>query len=108
MNPPLRFEDEPARHKALDLIGDISLFACSGSQGLPVAHIVAYKVHTLHHSQVYLLSMKLRTDVVLYFNDSFSSKKYGNRLNRTLILSVVQKVGSFMFFILFLNLSFGN
>lgn len=49
VNPPLRFEEEPARHKALDLIGDLSLFARSGSQGLPVAHIVAYKSgHALH------------------------------------------------------------
>ncbi|KAK4765110.1 hypothetical protein SAY86_026200 [Trapa natans] len=46
MNPPLRFEEEPARHKALDLIGDLSLFARSGSQGLPVAHIVAYKTES--------------------------------------------------------------
>lgn len=44
LNPPLRFQDEPCRHKVLDLIGDVSLFARCGSQGLPVAHIVAYKV----------------------------------------------------------------
>lgn len=44
LNPPLRFQDEPCRHKVLDLIGDVSLFARYGSQGLPVAHIVAYKV----------------------------------------------------------------
>lgn len=43
INPPLRFHDEPCRHKVLDLIGDLSLFAQWGSQGLPVAHIVAYK-----------------------------------------------------------------
>ena len=43
LNPPLRFPDEPCRHKVLDLIGDLSLFAQFGSQGLPVAHIVAYK-----------------------------------------------------------------
>ncbi|KAH9622719.1 hypothetical protein KSS87_007860, partial [Heliosperma pusillum] len=43
LNPPLRFDDEPCRHKVLDLIGDLSLFAKSGSQGVPVAHIVAYK-----------------------------------------------------------------
>ena len=36
LNPPLRFEDEPCRHKLLDLVGDLSL--CS-----------AYKAgHTLH------------------------------------------------------------
>lgn len=44
LNRPLRFDDEPCRHKVLDLIGDLSLFAANGSQGLPVAHIVAYKV----------------------------------------------------------------
>ncbi|KAB1205829.1 putative UDP-3-O-[3-hydroxymyristoyl] N-acetylglucosamine deacetylase 5 [Morella rubra] len=43
LNPPLRFPDEPCRHKVLDLIGDLSLLAQFGSQGLPVAHIVAYK-----------------------------------------------------------------
>ncbi|KAF7827580.1 putative UDP-3-O-acyl-N-acetylglucosamine deacetylase 2, mitochondrial isoform X1 [Senna tora] len=49
LNPPLRFNDEPCRHKVLDLIGDLSLFAQFGHQGLPVAHIVAYKGgHKLH------------------------------------------------------------
>lgn len=48
LNPPLRFEMEPSRHKVLDLIGDLSLFARFGSQGIPVAHIVAFKV--LEHS----------------------------------------------------------
>ncbi|KAK7310123.1 hypothetical protein RJT34_07416 [Clitoria ternatea] len=49
LNPPLRFNDEPCRHKILDLIGDLSLFSQFGHQGLPVAHIVAYKGgHALH------------------------------------------------------------
>ncbi|KAL2347768.1 hypothetical protein Fmac_001768 [Flemingia macrophylla] len=43
LNPPLHFSDEPCRHKILDLIGDLSLIAQFGNQGLPVAHIVAYK-----------------------------------------------------------------
>lgn len=44
LNPPLRFSNEPVRHKLLDLVGDLSL---SGS--LPRAHIVAYKAsHRLH------------------------------------------------------------
>lgn len=44
VNPPLRFDNEPARHKMLDLIGDLGLMGC-----LPVAHYVAYKAsHTLH------------------------------------------------------------
>ncbi|KAI5353358.1 hypothetical protein L3X38_006251 [Prunus dulcis] len=57
LNPPLRFPDEPCRHKVLDLIGDASLFARFGSQGLPVAHIVAYKgSHALHSDFVRRLS----------------------------------------------------
>jgi len=45
MNPPLRFDDEACRHKILDLIGDLSLVSRGGNGGLPVAHIVAYKVN---------------------------------------------------------------
>ncbi|PNX72665.1 UDP-3-O-(3-hydroxymyristoyl) N-acetylglucosamine deacetylase 2-like protein, partial [Trifolium pratense] len=49
LNPPLHFSDEPCRHKILDLIGDLSLFAQFGNQGLPVACIIAYKGgHALH------------------------------------------------------------
>ncbi|XP_021909735.1 probable UDP-3-O-acyl-N-acetylglucosamine deacetylase 2 isoform X2 [Carica papaya] len=49
LNPPLRFDDEPCRHKVLDLVGDLSLFAQFGNQGLPMAHIVAFKGgHALH------------------------------------------------------------
>ena len=41
--------DEPARHKMLDLIGDLSLMASGGNQALPLGHIVAYKAgHSLH------------------------------------------------------------
>ncbi|PZO41753.1 MAG: UDP-3-O-[3-hydroxymyristoyl] N-acetylglucosamine deacetylase [Pseudanabaena frigida] len=44
VNPPLRFENEPCRHKLLDLIGDLSLLGF-----LPRAHILAYKAsHNLH------------------------------------------------------------
>lgn len=44
LNPPLRFPDEPCRHKLLDLIGDLSLLP-----HLPIAHYVAYKAsHNLH------------------------------------------------------------
>lgn len=44
VNPPLRFDNEPARHKMLDLIGDLGLVG-----SLPVAHYAAYKAsHTLH------------------------------------------------------------
>jgi UDP-3-O-[3-hydroxymyristoyl] N-acetylglucosamine deacetylase len=42
---PLRFPDEPVRHKLVDLLGDLSLLGCR-LQG----HIVAYKAgHALHH-----------------------------------------------------------
>lgn len=44
LNPPLRFENEPARHKLLDLIGDLSLLG-----KIPQAHFIAYKAsHKLH------------------------------------------------------------
>lgn len=44
INPPLRFANEPVRHKILDLVGDISLLG-----QFPVAHFIAYKAsHNLH------------------------------------------------------------
>ncbi len=44
INPPLRFPNEPVRHKLLDLIGDLSLV-----RDLPIAHYLAYKAsHRLH------------------------------------------------------------
>jgi UDP-3-O-[3-hydroxymyristoyl] N-acetylglucosamine deacetylase len=44
LNPPLRFPDEPVRHKLLDLIGDLSLVG-----NIPQAHYIAYKAsHNLH------------------------------------------------------------
>ncbi len=44
INPPLRFPNEPVRHKLLDLIGDLSLVG-----ELPIAHYLAYKAsHRLH------------------------------------------------------------
>lgn len=44
INPPLRFSNEPARHKLLDLVGDLSLLA-----DWPCMHIMAYKAsHQLH------------------------------------------------------------
>jgi UDP-3-O-[3-hydroxymyristoyl] N-acetylglucosamine deacetylase len=52
LNPPLRFLNEPVRHKLLDLIGDLSLLGT-----LPTAHFVAYKAsHNLHTQLVQLLS----------------------------------------------------
>ena len=44
LNPPLRFLNEPSRHKLLDLIGDLSLLG-----RFPQAHFLAYKAsHQLH------------------------------------------------------------
>jgi UDP-3-O-[3-hydroxymyristoyl] N-acetylglucosamine deacetylase len=44
LNPPLRFANEPVRHKILDFVGDLSLLGT-----LPKAHYVAYKAsHNLH------------------------------------------------------------
>lgn len=44
LNPPLRFSNEPVRHKLLDLVGDISLLGY-----FPLAHLLAYKAsHRLH------------------------------------------------------------
>ena len=41
--------DEQARHKILDLVGDLALVAERGNAALPVGHIVAYKAgHNLH------------------------------------------------------------
>ena len=43
LNPPLRFPDEPVRHKLLDLLGDLAL------AGLPRAQVFAYRgSHGLH------------------------------------------------------------
>ncbi|MDJ0744438.1 MAG: UDP-3-O-acyl-N-acetylglucosamine deacetylase [Xenococcaceae cyanobacterium MO_167.B27] len=44
LNPPLRFTNEPARHKLLDLVGDMSLLG-----SFPALHFLAYKAsHKLH------------------------------------------------------------
>ena len=44
LNPPLRYANEPARHKILDLVGDLSLLGV-----IPQAHYLAYKAgHHLH------------------------------------------------------------
>ncbi|AHB88432.1 UDP-3-O-[3-hydroxymyristoyl] N-acetylglucosamine deacetylase LpxC [Thermosynechococcus sp. NK55a] len=44
INPPLRFADEPVRHKLLDLWGDLALLGTP-----PIAHYVAYRAsHHLH------------------------------------------------------------
>ncbi|NJO39838.1 MAG: UDP-3-O-acyl-N-acetylglucosamine deacetylase [Cyanobacteria bacterium CRU_2_1] len=44
VNPPLRFSNEPVRHKLLDLVGDLSLLGV-----FPQVHVLAYKAsHRLH------------------------------------------------------------
>jgi UDP-3-O-[3-hydroxymyristoyl] N-acetylglucosamine deacetylase len=56
INPPLRFDNEPCRHKLLDLIGDISLLGF-----LPRAHILAYKAsHNLHAEFAIALAKKTK------------------------------------------------
>jgi UDP-3-O-[3-hydroxymyristoyl] N-acetylglucosamine deacetylase len=43
LNPPLRYPDEPVRHKILDLLGDLALV------GLPCAQVFAFRgSHRLH------------------------------------------------------------
>jgi len=58
VNPPLRFENEPARHKLLDLIGDLSLLGT-----IPTAHYLAYKAsHQLHTQLAQLLREQYQSD----------------------------------------------
>lgn len=54
LNPPLRFANEPVRHKLLDLVGDLSLLG-----QFPVAHFLAYKAsHNLHIQLARVLAAK--------------------------------------------------
>ena len=51
LNPPLRFVEEPVRHKILDLLGDLALV------GLPRAQVFAYRgSHGLHTSMAAVLA----------------------------------------------------
>ena len=52
VNPPLRYANEPIRHKILDLIGDLALV------GLPKAQIMVYKGS---HSLNALLASSLKS-----------------------------------------------
>ncbi|MBW4520651.1 MAG: UDP-3-O-acyl-N-acetylglucosamine deacetylase [Scytolyngbya sp. HA4215-MV1] len=55
INPPLRFSNEPVRHKLLDLVGDLSLLG-----SFPLAHFLAYKAsHHLHSQMVRLLVQRM-------------------------------------------------
>jgi UDP-3-O-[3-hydroxymyristoyl] N-acetylglucosamine deacetylase len=55
LNPPLRFSNEPVRHKLLDLLGDLSLLGT-----IPLAHFVAYKASHKLHIQLANLLTKLK------------------------------------------------
>jgi UDP-3-O-[3-hydroxymyristoyl] N-acetylglucosamine deacetylase len=56
LNPPLRFANEPARHKILDLVGDLCLLGT-----FPNAHFLAYKAsHKLHVQLAQLLAQKMK------------------------------------------------
>ncbi|NCJ07245.1 UDP-3-O-acyl-N-acetylglucosamine deacetylase [Synechococcales cyanobacterium C] len=55
LNPPLRFANEPVRHKILDLMGDLSLVGA-----LPQAHVLAYKAS--HHLHVQLARCLTQTE----------------------------------------------
>lgn len=55
LNPPLRFSNEPVRHKLLDLVGDLSLLGA-----IPIAHFLAYKAsHRLHTQLAQKISLTL-------------------------------------------------
>ena len=57
LNPPLRFPNEPVRHKLLDLIGDLALVS-----GFPRGHISAYRSgHALHAQLASRLAMSCST-----------------------------------------------
>ena len=55
LNPPLRFSNEPVRHKLLDLVGDLSLLG-----QIPIAHYLAYKASHNLHVQLAQQLVKLR------------------------------------------------
>jgi UDP-3-O-[3-hydroxymyristoyl] N-acetylglucosamine deacetylase len=56
LNGPLRFPNEPVRHKLLDLVGDLSLLG-----NFPIAHFLSYKAsHNLHIQLAKKLAMIFR------------------------------------------------
>jgi len=58
LNPPLRFSNEPVRHKLLDLVGDLSLLNL-----FPCAHILAYKAsHHLHTQLTQLIAQRMKDE----------------------------------------------
>ena len=74
VNPPLRFDDEPIRHKILDLIGDLALV------GLPKGQILVYKgSHSLNAELASLLKLILSfftlENKLLVVNNQLSSEE---------------------------------
>jgi len=63
LNPPLRFANEPVRHKILDLVGDLSLLG-----KIPVAHFLAYKASHKLHVQ---LAHQLKNVLISENNDQY-------------------------------------
>jgi UDP-3-O-[3-hydroxymyristoyl] N-acetylglucosamine deacetylase len=61
LNPPLRFANEPVRHKLLDLVGDLSLLGA-----FPQAHFLAYKGSHKLHVQL-AKQIKVRSSTALSF-----------------------------------------
>jgi UDP-3-O-[3-hydroxymyristoyl] N-acetylglucosamine deacetylase len=55
LNPPLRYVNEPVRHKVLDLMGDLSLLG-----SIPKAHFFAYKASHALHTQLVRRLAQLR------------------------------------------------
>lgn len=60
VNPPLRFPNEPVRHKILDLVGDLSLLGI-----FPRAHFLAYKASHNLHVQLAQKILDLRAEIFL-------------------------------------------
>jgi len=63
LNPPLRFTNEPARHKLLDLVGDLSLLG-----QLPKAHLIAYKASHKLHTQLAIKLVRWGLKMLLLMN----------------------------------------
>ncbi len=63
VNPPLRFANEPVRHKILDLVGDLSLLGI-----FPRAHFLAYKASHNLHIQLAERILELRSDMIFRFD----------------------------------------
>jgi UDP-3-O-acyl-N-acetylglucosamine deacetylase len=68
--------DEPARFKVSQLMGNLSLMAVAGSQGLPVGHITAYNASpTLQLSFVQQLMQAIEEGDVTSLNDVVSNQE---------------------------------